>query len=103
MSVSGYCVLESPFTRALLLVQADKAHRPPPTGPLFSLVTSPNYTAEVSAWIGFAVMLRLLSVYVFAAAGFYQMTVWALGKYKGYLATDKAYARARKAIIPFVL
>ena len=95
--------MESPFTRALLLVQADKAHRPPPTGPLFSLVTSPNYTAEVSAWIGFAVMLRLLSVYVFAAAGFYQMTVWALGKYKGYLATDKAYARARKAIIPFVL
>jgi len=31
------------------------------------------------------------------------MTVWALGKYKGYLKTDRAYAKKRKAIIPFVI
>lgn len=42
-------------------------------------------------------------MYLFAIAGLYQMTVWALGKYRGYLKTDKAYARSRKAIIPFVL
>lgn len=81
----------------------DTSRRMPPTGILFSLVTSPNYTAEIFAWIGFAIMVRVLSVYVFAFVGMLQMTQWALGKYRNYLKTDRAYAKARKAIIPFVL
>lgn len=40
---------------------------------------------------------------LFALAGFYQMTVWALGKHRAYKKDFKDYPRGRKAIIPFVL
>ena len=40
---------------------------------------------------------------LFAAAGMYQMTVWALGKHRNYKKEFKDYPKSRKAILPFVL
>ena len=85
--------------------EGDNARRPP-GGPLFSLVTSPNYTAEVLGWAAWSAASSILMGYVFTLVGFLQMAQWALQKYRGYLkdgAEGKAYAKARKAIVPFVL
>lgn len=70
---------------------------------LLSLVSCPNYTYEVGAWVSFSVMTQCLPAYLFAFAGFYQMAVWALGKHKNYRNEFKNYPKNRKAIIPFVL
>lgn len=87
---------------------------------LFNYVSCPNYTYEFGAWLGFTIMtsclpgkiflevwnfllMVFLSALLFAAAGMYQMTMWALGKHKQYKAEFKDYPKNRKAIIPFLL
>ncbi|KAH7935203.1 hypothetical protein HPB52_004791 [Rhipicephalus sanguineus] len=40
---------------------------------------------------------------LFTLAGFYQMTVWALGKHRQYKAEFPNYPRQRKAIVPFLI
>lgn len=79
--------------------------RAPPGGPLFALVTSPNYTAEVLGWAAWSGVTQVAGGYAFTLLGLLQMSDWALKKYRGYKDTDegKAYARSRKAIIPFLL
>jgi len=80
--------------------------RKPPQGFLFSLVTSPNYTAEVAGWIGWSILSSIAMGYVFTLGGFIQMTEWALKKYKGYLKSGdegKKYCKGRKAIVPFLV
>ena len=80
--------------------------RKPPGGPLFSLVTSPNYFAEFLGWAAWSATSSIFMGYIFTLVGLLQMTQWALQKYAGYVrggAEGKAYARARKSIIPFVL
>ena len=80
--------------------------RKPPGGLLFSLVTSPNYTAEVLGWVAWSATSSILMGWLFTLVGLLQMTQWSLQKYKGYIkegAEGKAYARARKSIIPFVI
>jgi very-long-chain enoyl-CoA reductase len=73
-----------------------------PLTALFSLVSCPNYTYEVGAWLSFTVMTQCLPAGLFAVAGAYQMTMWALGKHRNYQKEFKDYPR-RKAIIPFLL
>ena len=83
----------------------DNARRPP-GGFLFSLVTSPNYTAEVLGWVGWSVLSSIAMGYIFTAAGLLQMAQWALKKRAGYFKDGeggKEYAKGRKAIIPWVL
>jgi hypothetical protein len=58
---------------------------------------------QVLAWVGFSLMTQVFAAYVFALVGFLQMTQWALDKYRGYKKTDPGYAKARRAIIPFLL
>nr|CAG4644103.1 EOG090X097L [Lepidurus arcticus] len=70
---------------------------------LFSLVSCPNYTYEVGGWLAFSVMTQCIPAGLFALAGFYQMTVWALGKHRAYKKDFPNYPSGRKAIIPFVL
>ncbi len=79
--------------------------RRPPGGPLFALVTSPNYTAEVLGWVGWTAVTALTGAAVFTAVGFAQMAQWARAKHAGYKKTDagRAYAKARAAIVPFLL
>lgn len=73
----------------------------PLTG-LFSLVSCPNYTYEIGAWISFTVMTQCLPVGLFTLAGAYQMTMWALGKHRNYKKEFKDYPR-RKALFPLLL
>lgn len=70
---------------------------------LFRFVSCPNYTYEVGAWTSFAVMTQTLSVVLFLLAGFYQMSVWAMGKHRNYRKEFKDYPKGRKAILPFLL
>ena len=79
--------------------------RAPPGGLLFSLVTSPNYTAEVAGWISWSLLSQISGAYVFTLFGLGQMTDWALKKYREYKKTDqgKVYTKGRKAIIPFII
>lgn len=74
----------------------------PLTG-LFSLVSCPNYTYEVIAWTSFSIMTQCLPAALFTLAGFYQMTVWAIGKHKNYKREFKYYPRGRKSILPFLI
>jgi len=69
---------------------------------MFNFVSCPNYTYEIGSWIAFMVMTQCLPVGVFAFAGAYQMTIWALGKHRNYRKEFKEYPR-RKAIIPFLI
>jgi len=70
---------------------------------LFNYVSCPNYTYEYLAWIGFTVMTSCIPAFVFAAAGMFQMTLWALGKHKNYKKEFPNYPKNRKAILPFLL
>ena len=69
---------------------------------LFSLVSCPNYTYEIGAWLSFTLMTQCIPVGIFTAAGAYQMVMWALGKHRNYRKEFKDYPR-RKAIFPFIL
>lgn len=40
---------------------------------------------------------------LFALAGLYQMTVWAIGKHKLYKKEFPNYPKGRKAILPFLI
>ncbi|KAK9718927.1 Ubiquitin family [Popillia japonica] len=73
-----------------------------PLTQLYNFVSCPNYTYEFTAWLGFSILTSCIPALVFALAGMYQMTVWAINKHKAYKKEFKDYPR-RKAIIPFVL
>ncbi|EEY67325.1 3-oxo-5-alpha-steroid 4-dehydrogenase, putative [Phytophthora infestans T30-4] len=79
--------------------------RPIPKGPLFALVSCPNYTFEVLGWVGFSIFTQVAASYVFTVVGFLQMADWALKKHRGYLMTygDEYKKLRRKSIIPFFL
>ncbi|XP_017782758.1 PREDICTED: probable very-long-chain enoyl-CoA reductase art-1 [Nicrophorus vespilloides] len=70
---------------------------------LFNLVSCPNYTYEYTAWLGFSIMTSCIPSFLFAFAGMFQMTIWALGKHRNYKKEFPNYPKQRKAIIPFIL
>ncbi|ETN63833.1 synaptic glycoprotein sc2 [Anopheles darlingi] len=74
-----------------------------PLTQLFNFVSCPNYTYEFLSWVGFTLMTSCIPAGLFAFAGMYQMTVWALGKHRNYKKEFKDYPKGRKAIIPFLL
>ena len=73
-----------------------------PLTQLQSLVSCPNYTYEVMAWMSFTVMTQCLPAGLFTLAGAYQMTIWALGKHRNYKKEFTNYPR-RKAIFPLII
>lgn len=70
---------------------------------LFNLVSCPNYTYEFFSWVSFTVMTQCLPAGLFALAGMYQMTVWAIGKHRNYKKEFPNYPKQRKAILPFLI
>jgi len=70
---------------------------------LFRFVSCPNYSYEVLSWICFTAMTNSAVAGFFTLAGFYQMTLWALGKHRNYIREFVNYPRGRKAIFPFLL
>eukprot|EP01100_Stratorugosa_tubuloviscum_P010466 TRINITY_DN449_c1_g1_i1.p1 TRINITY_DN449_c1_g1~~TRINITY_DN449_c1_g1_i1.p1 ORF type:complete len:295 (-),score=107.96 TRINITY_DN449_c1_g1_i1:75-959(-) len=73
-----------------------------PRGFLFNLVSCPNYTFEILAWVGFSIMTQTLTAYLFTLIGACQMIVWAIQKHKRYTTEFKDYPRSRKIIFPFI-
>ena len=73
-----------------------------PKGPLFSLVSCPNYTFEVLGWVAFSLGSNVLMSWVFTAVGLAQMTEWAIKKHRGYIKADPANKK-KKAILPFLI
>lgn len=73
-----------------------------PSGPLFSLVSCPNYTFEVLSWVFFSAGTNIAASWVFTAVGLFQMADWALKKHRGYIKQDPSCKR-KKAIIPFLI
>jgi len=78
--------------------------RPIPSGFLFDYVSCPNYTFEVTGWIGFSIFTGILASYAFTLVGFLQMYDWAKGKHSGYLkAYGDDYKKLRRAaMVPFL-
>ncbi|XP_026732075.1 probable very-long-chain enoyl-CoA reductase art-1 [Trichoplusia ni] len=74
-----------------------------PFSQLFNLVSCPNYTYEIGSWLFFTIMTKCAPAGLFAAAGCYQMSVWAILKHKNYQKEFSNYPKGRKAILPFIL
>lgn len=74
-----------------------------PQGPLFSLVSCPNYFFEIMSWVSFSIGTNMLSSWLFTIAGFLQMAPWAQKKHRNYMKTDAKVAKTRKALLPFLL
>ncbi|KAN0059918.1 Very-long-chain enoyl-CoA reductase [Thecaphora frezii] len=73
-----------------------------PRGFAFTLVSCPNYTFEILAWIAFTVMTLNPAAAVFAAVSTAQMAVWAVKKHRAYKKEfGKEYPK-RKVLVPFV-
>lgn len=70
---------------------------------LFQLVSCPNYTYEVGAWLSFTLMTQSVPALLFTLAGGFQMLIWALGKHRNYRREFPDYPRGRKAMIPFLI
>ena len=101
-------ILSLNFTKIHHFFAGSKVRKIPfPTGNpltcLFNVVSCPNYTYEISAWIAFSIMTQCLPAGIFTLAGAYQMTIWALGKHRNYKKEFEKYPRGRRAIIPFIL
>lgn len=73
-----------------------------PKGPLFSLVSCPNYTFEVLGWVAYSLGSNITMSWVFTLVGLLQMTEWAVKKHQGYVKADPANKK-KKAIIPFII
>ncbi|XP_004456782.1 trans-2,3-enoyl-CoA reductase-like [Dasypus novemcinctus] len=70
---------------------------------LFLLVSCPNYTYEIGAWISFTVMTQTLPVGIFTLLMSIQMSLWAQKKHKIYLKKFDSYMNRKSALIPFIL
>lgn len=79
-----------------------------PKGFLFNLVSCPNYTFEILAWIGFSIATQAVTSWLFTLVGAGQMAIWAKGKHIRYLKEfngengTERYPRSRKILIPFI-
>ncbi|XP_053462735.1 trans-2,3-enoyl-CoA reductase-like isoform X1 [Nycticebus coucang] len=70
---------------------------------IFFLVSCPNYTYELGAWISFTVMTQTLPVGIFTLLMSIQMSLWAQKKHKIYLKKFNSYMHRKSAIIPLIL
>ncbi|CAH1759078.1 14021_t:CDS:2, partial [Entrophospora sp. SA101] len=59
-----------------------------PYGYGFNLVSCPNYSFEILAWISICILTKSLAAYLFTIVGSIQMYLWAIKKHKSYLPTD---------------
>lgn len=74
-----------------------------PRGLGFNLVSCPNYTFEIIAWVAFSVMTGLWSAWLFTIVAAAQMYVWAVKKHRQYRLEFPEYPKKRKILIPYAL
>eukprot|EP00741_Cyanophora_paradoxa_P008974 tig00001420_g8687.t1 len=74
-----------------------------PRGILFCLISCPNYTFEILAWLAFNIMTQTLGGVIFMTVGAIQMAIWASDKHRAYKRDfGKEYPRIRYRIFPFL-
>lgn len=73
-----------------------------PHGFLFELVSCPNYTCEILAWVAFSFMTQSIAAFLFALVGGGQMLIWAQQKHRRYRKEFRDYPKGRKILIPFI-
>ena len=86
-----------------------------PTGLLFEYVSCPNYTCEITAWVGFSILTcsiasmnmnrenaNRISGALFTLVGFGQMLSWAQKKHRRYKKEFPNYPKSRKVLVPFI-
>lgn len=74
-----------------------------PRGPLFSLVSCPNYLGEIVYWLGWAIACWSFAAFAFTLLISCILLPRALSYHKGYKRRFQNYPPSRKAIIPFLL
>jgi steroid 5-alpha reductase family enzyme len=74
-----------------------------PRGPLFRLVSCPNYMGELIEWTGWALATWCLPGLVFALWTAANLVPRALSHHVWYRANFADYPRARRAIVPYLL
>jgi very-long-chain enoyl-CoA reductase len=73
-----------------------------PHGFLFELVSCPNYTCEIFAWVAFSCLTQSIAALLFAFVGGAQMFIWAQQKHRRYRKEFQNYPRNRKILFPFI-
>lgn len=73
-----------------------------PRGFLFEYTTCANYTAEVAAWLCFAIFTQTFTAYVFLLVSFGQIAQWSMKKHVALKKEFGDRVPKRKALIPFV-
>jgi len=81
---------------------ANSTVRKIPRGFLFELVSCPNYTFEIFAWVAFTIMTQTVASGLFTLVGAGQMIVWGIQKHKRYHQEFTSYPKNRKVIFPFI-
>lgn len=73
-----------------------------PRGFLFELVSCPNYTCEILAWVCFSLMTQSVAAFLFTLVGGGQMLVWAQQKHRRYKKEFPGYPKNRRILFPFL-
>jgi very-long-chain enoyl-CoA reductase len=71
-----------------------------PKGFGFGTVTCPNYSFELLAWIGIALVTKSCSTLLFGAIAYVQMRIWAQKKERQLREFGDKYPKKRNGIIP---
>lgn len=74
-----------------------------PKGNFFGFVSCANYFWEFIAWFSYALFVGHWSCFLFAFAGLFIMSKWALQRHRSYKRLFPDYPKNRKAILPFIL
>lgn len=74
-----------------------------PRGPLYELISCPNYLGEILEWFGWAIATWSLSGLAFAVYTVANLAPRAVAHHHWYLRQFPDYPPHRKALIPFVL
>jgi 3-oxo-5-alpha-steroid 4-dehydrogenase 1 len=83
--------------------RASGGQRGLPTGPLFHLVSCPNYAGEILEWIGFAIATWSPGGLVFALWTMANLVPRAVHHHRWYRASFPDYPRKRRAVAPLIL
>lgn len=89
--------------RELRRARARAAGYTVPHGPLFRLVSCPNYLGEIIEWTGFALATWSPGGLLFAAWTAANLVPRAIHHHRWYRKTFADYPKHRRAVVPFVL
>jgi very-long-chain enoyl-CoA reductase len=84
------------------------AEKKVPRGGLFELVSCPHYLFEITRWVGFSLLSRVLGAYAFLALGSLILASYARARHLAYRkefdgqSGRALYPPTRRALVPFI-